>query len=260
MRFLAATLLWLAGTTVQAQYWLPLSDWPAVVAPPKSDVEASYRWATSIPTIDWRVHRKGGVVLVEQGYGWPDAGERPSFVPKAGGFVDGRTARVEDGWLVGFNRGEFGAALYWFSDDGGRNYKISDHQVVAFIASGGQVRALEGLHHSNISRGSLIRIAREGTAGRWRADTLSLLPQAPRAFSTLRDGTLLVTLTDALVALSTQDRVEVLVSPANWDYFYPNSSVVSADEGTLYVGMRWYVGEVDLRTKRVRFRVPKRAP
>ena len=43
------------------------------------------------------------------------------------------SARVDDGWLVGFNKGEFGAALYWFSADGKQNYKISDHQVWEFF-------------------------------------------------------------------------------------------------------------------------------
>ena len=56
-------------------------------------------------------------------------------------------ARVDDGWLIGFNHGEFGAALYWFSLDGNRNYKISDHQVVDFISTPDGFLAVEGLAH-----------------------------------------------------------------------------------------------------------------
>jgi hypothetical protein len=33
--------------------------------------------------------------------------------------------RVDKGYLVGFNRGEWGGSLYWFSKDGKQYYKIS---------------------------------------------------------------------------------------------------------------------------------------
>jgi hypothetical protein len=44
-----------------------------------------------------------------------------NFVPSAGRLWRvSDCAQVDDGWLVGFNHGEFGAALYWFSKDGNR--------------------------------------------------------------------------------------------------------------------------------------------
>lgn len=44
-----------------------------------------------------------------------------------------KSIRVEDGWIVGFNAGEFGAGLWWFSPDGKTRRKISSHHVIEFF-------------------------------------------------------------------------------------------------------------------------------
>ena len=36
------------------------------------------------------------------------------------------SAQVADGWIIGFNAGEFGAGLWWFSPDGKKREKISE--------------------------------------------------------------------------------------------------------------------------------------
>ena len=43
------------------------------------------------------------------------------------------SVEVSDGWLIGFNAGEFGAGLWWFSPDGKKRYKISNDQVIGFF-------------------------------------------------------------------------------------------------------------------------------
>ena len=40
-------------------------------------------------------------------------------------FGDRHVLGVADGWLVGFNAGEFGGGLWWFSFDGKRSKRIS---------------------------------------------------------------------------------------------------------------------------------------
>ena len=47
------------------------------------------------------------------------------------GLID--VIEVEDGYLVGFNSGECGGELYWFSKNGKERYEISGHQIVQFI-------------------------------------------------------------------------------------------------------------------------------
>ena len=105
----------------------------------------------------------------------PIAAEHPEFTPAVGQFRGASAfARVGDGWFVGFNQGEFGAALYWFSLDGQRNYKISDHQVLQFVRVWDGICAIEGLAHMTINEDhsfvSRVRISnRDGAFSRFVA-------------------------------------------------------------------------------------------
>jgi hypothetical protein len=100
--------------------------------------------------------------------------------------------RVEDGWLIGFNHGEFGGALYWFSDEGSTNYRVSDHRIVDLFTVDGTVYAIEGLAHLNESRGSLIAIRKSNGDLRWTAEIASILPSAPYAVVQRKDRSLLI--------------------------------------------------------------------
>lgn len=127
---------------------------------------------------------------------------------------------VDDGWLVGFNRGEFGAALYWFSHDGERSYKISRHQIVEFIATPNGILAIEGLAHLCGSWGSLICISRQEGSDRWQADSIVELPFAPEACSPCSDGTILITLSNALVVVGSDRQIQTLLASTDWGNFY----------------------------------------
>ncbi len=238
------------------------STWRGEVCPPRTDRRAHSLWsyAANYSKIEWRVSSEGGRVQAqrkEKAEQQPSA--RPKFDPKAGQLrAPSAFARVDDGWLIGFNHGEFGAALYWFSLDGNRNYKISDHQVVDFISTPDGFLAVEGLAHLGTSRGSLIRVTRAKGEKQWKAKSLVTLPFAPYAVSRRRDGALLITLSDSLVAVAPGDRakVQTLLADADWGGLYPNSSALASDERKLYIGMRQFVGEFDLQTKTLRFLIP----
>jgi hypothetical protein len=241
-----------------------LSAWHEELRPPRTDRVARSIWlyAANYSRIEWRVSAVGGQVQARRSEkGEQKPGARPEFDPRAGRFhKPWAFARVDDGWLVAFNRGEFGAALYWFSRDGTHNYKISDHQVVDFISTPGGILAVEGLAHMNVSEGSLIRISRANGEQQWKATSLTKLPFAPRAVSRRRDGILLITLSDSLVAVTPRDnaKVETLHADADLAYLYPNSSALTLDERKLYVGMLQFVGEFDLQTRNLRFLIPSK--
>jgi hypothetical protein len=194
-----ATFLVLAGAARAAEpdYPRDVARWQEVSVPPESDQGARMAWfyAASYSNYEWRVYANSNQICARLDLGEPPHGEPPKFTPKAGRLhhVSSFSA-VDDGWLVGFNHGEFGAALYWFSRDGKRSYKVSDHQVVDFFSLAGGLHAIEGLAHSSISKGSIIRVARPQPKARWQASTVTKLPFAPYAISVRRDGTMLVTL------------------------------------------------------------------
>jgi hypothetical protein len=139
---------------------------------------------------------------------------------------------------------------------GSRKYKISDHHVVDFFALPDGIHAIEGLAHSHLSRGSLIRISRPHPDARWRASTATELPFAPEAISLRRNGTMLITLSDALVSVSNDFQITTLLSNPPWDGLSVNSSVLSPDEQKLYIGMCQFVCEFDTSTKKLRLLIP----
>jgi hypothetical protein len=85
------------------------------------------------------------------------------------------------------------------------------------------------------------------------------LPFAPYAVSVRRDGTMLITLSDALVAVGSDHKINTLVSDPPWAGLYPKSSILSSDEQKLYIGMRQFVGEFNMSAKKLRLLVPSGA-
>jgi hypothetical protein len=258
----AAGLLLLACCACAAAgpvYVRDVTKWQEVALPPASDRGARTVWlyAANSSPYEWRVFFRDGRPQARLRSEAPDRRPgRPSFVPKAGKFR-GASAfiPVDDGWLVGFNEGEFGAALYWFSRDGKANYKISDHQVVDFFSLSDGVYAIEGLAHLGLSTGSVIRIARPDPGARWQAALAVKLTAAPCAVAVRKDGTVLIVLSDSLVSLGADRKVRTLLR-VPWDGLFPRSVALTRDEQKLYIGMRQFVGELDLTTKKLRFLIP----
>ena len=138
----------------EAEYSHDVTKWQEVTLPPEADQGARMAWfyAANYSDHEWRVFTENGQISAQLTKEAPEQRtERPRFTPKAGQFHGASAfARVDDGWLVGFNEGEYGAALYWFSRDGKRSYKISDHQVVDFFSLPDDIYAIEGLAHLRV--------------------------------------------------------------------------------------------------------------
>ena len=244
------------------RYLRDVAQWQEVAMPAKSDQAAWMVWsyAASYSRHEWRVFIKDGLVNAQLCDEAPEKRpNRPNFTPKAGTLRGPSAfAAVDDGWLVAFNHGEFGAALYWFSQNGERSYKISGHHIVDFFSFQNGVYAIEGLEHMGISKGSVIRIDRPTGGTRWQTASVAELHFAPYAVSLRRDGNMLITLSDSLVSVGIAGKIQTLLAEADapWGGLYPNSSVLSPDEQKLYIGMRQFVAEFDLTTKGFRLLVP----
>lgn len=237
-----------------------VATWQEVKTPPKSRAGDWMIWsiAANYSPTNWQIKRNGSAVsATSTSNPVAQSSPRPNFIPKIDQFVGADTfQRVDDGWLIGFNQGEFGAALYWFNNDGLQNYKISDDQVSDFMRTPRGIIAIQGLAHLGISEGSLVAIARDSDTKRWRSKTIQKLPEAPDAFVRLSNGTLIVVLSNSLVSLSLDYQMTVLIRCANWDILYPNSVALSLDESKIYIGMRQFVAEFNLATKKLRYLVP----
>ncbi len=252
--------LFFVALGVYAEEFDDITTWQESVVPPKFPQGPRSAWffAANHSSVEWYVFSKNGKPsATNQVTVQANASGKPDFTPEAGRFRGASNfAEVDDGWLVGFNRGEFGAAIYWFSKDGTRNYPVSNHQVVDFFLLPDGVHAIEGLAHMGMSRGSVVRITRPHGNAPWQANTIVKLPFAPCAISLRKDGSMVITLSSSLVSIGPGHKIHTLLADLPWGGLYPNSSVLSFDEKKLFVGMRQFVGEFDFAATRLKFVLP----
>jgi hypothetical protein len=149
-----------------------------------------------------------------------------------------RVLRVEDGWLVGLDAGEFGGGLWWFNSDGREGRRLSDDNVVGFAEGASGVLALTGLAHAGFDHGRVLRVEGGAGAGR-RVEPLADLGAAPRSFVAEKKDSLLVLTTRGLVRVKASGAVEQLID-TNYGLLYPNSMTLSPS-GVIHVGMRHFV-------------------
>ena len=252
---LGLILAWFAANS--RDYDPDVTKWIEVQRPTERAEHHIWFYAANRSHMIWVVARRGDDVRAHL-FGWREilknAFVPPPFVPRAEQFSGGRVFHVDDGWLVGFNEGEFGAALYWFSNDGGKKYKISDDQIVDFMATPTGIIAIQGLAHMGMSDGSVVELTKNAETGRWVSKERKSLPQAPESFVRSRDGRLFIGLSDSLALLTPDNQLEVLVKSTDW--VRPDTLVTSADESKIYIGTLQYVCEYDMQTKSFRYLLP----
>ena len=148
------------------------------------------------------------------------------------------TKRVSDGWLVGFDEGEFGGSLWWFSLDGSTHRKLADDNVAGFADSSVGILALVGLAHMGTDYGKVLLI-REGQEGNRPVEAIADLGSAPTAFAMESAESLIVATYDKIVRVQISGEVEQLLAPKD-GFPYPNSLTLSKT-GVIHVGMRHFI-------------------
>jgi len=148
-----------------------------------------------------------------------------------------RTLKVSDGWIVAYNQGEFGSAVYWFSEDGKSKKKLSNHQINQILIEGDRIFAVEGIAHLSISEGSMIEIKKEG--GEWKVLEFLPLQESAEAIARVGKGDYLVVTSSQLLRVNLDRKILKLIPSADWGTLYPNS--VATDGEYAYIGMRQFV-------------------
>lgn len=217
----------------------------SVVAAPLSGSDNLNR--ASLSLCRWRLSLRDGRALValdrnNSGY---DSSILPFKIGRSKSFFGQQiSTKVDDGWLVGFNAGEFGGTLWWFSPDGHSHYEVSQDQVAAFLHAPTGLVALQGLAHLGLAYGSVRRLTRTAQ-GRWKSTLLTPLGDAPEAAALDADGWIVVAGASKLMRVSPLGQVQVLVHNAVWGMLYPDS-MVRVGKGEFYVGMRAYLVHVTM--------------
>jgi len=203
-------------------------------------VTVDQRYSLNYSQCSWDVSIRDGVAGAEA---HPDT--RPAIPP--GLRVPDRWGpprvikRGRSGFLVGFNHGEWGGALRWYSESGPLKRELLDDNVVDLLQVPAGFIAFTGLAHLGSDDGRATEIIDTGTL--FRLGRSVDLGSAPRAVLLEGDGAVLVVTMAGISRISPSFQVTGLLS-TRWGSFYP---VSLAREGTIaYVGMRGVVAEVDL--------------
>jgi hypothetical protein len=166
---------------------------------------------------------------------------------------------VKDGWILAYNKGEWGGAIYWFSKDGRARRKLSDDQVNQFLVDEGRIVAVQGLAHLRISEGSLIEVTDEG--GRWSVRELVRLPECGEAIAKVGRNEYAVVTSGQLLRVGTDEKkIRELTPKDAWNSLYPTSVVIGAD-GCAYLGMQQFVARcrIDGEGQKFDFLVPNKS-
>lgn len=232
-----------------ATYPRLLSEWAASAPPPNNSPEAGQANGSSA---NWFVFMRQGqpsVTLHVVRTGMDDFRFRntralPFKIKPSRDFSGVKlAARVDDGWVVGFNRGEWGGSLWWFSADGSKHYKISDDEVDQLLRTDIGVIGLKTLlyilpEHPDPKTGEVLRLVKS-TQGIWQAVNYTYLSGAPEVAMQDTDGSLVIVTSHELLRVDRQKHMEALLTDGFWGKLQLSvTSIVRAASGDYFVGMR----------------------
>lgn len=167
----------------------------------------------------------------------PDTGPTVAFMPDTIPAGRRHALAVADGFLVGYDAGEWGGALYWISADGTTHTEIAKENVRGVLAVGDDAAvAFEGLAHMGINEGA-VRWLKRAPNG-WTTDTVGKLDGQPQAIVAAPDAMYVVTF-ESLVRIRTDRTIET-IQKVTTEGLYPDSMAVDAT-GQLWIGMRQFV-------------------
>jgi hypothetical protein len=238
--WLCAAVLATAGR-VQAQN-LP-SGWTPYPTP-KSGSE-TLRCANYSIRRQWRVSVSNGtleiaVIPFERGGAqsqvWKQ--ELPLGIQRVEGMVGLQsTLKLQNGWLLGFDGGEFGGGL-WFASDDGTTQMLNRENVHGFVATPRGVLVLAGLAHMGLDSGKVFVVPYAVKSPR-DVKLLLELDGAPEAFTKVSDDTILVVTTRGVSRIRSSGGSELLLR-RELGLLSPNS-VAATPEGVIYIGARLFV-------------------
>lgn len=239
--------------------------WVALAAPPSESDLACANWSSNEWAVTWANEglavarippssRSDPLPFTISGTLAMSRNERWSVEARFAG--RSRVLRVHDGYLIGFDRGEWGGGLWWFDSTGSSRKRLEipaearfePENVVAIRPAGEDAIAFIGLAHLQLDEGKAVLVSRgQGHPVR----VLASFGAAPRAVLTEADGTWLVLTHRGLFRLAMTGGVELVAKLDGLDGLNPES-MARSPSGSVFIGMRHYVLQVDLKGDQIR--------
>lgn len=135
-----------------------------------------------------------------------------------------QNVKLKNGYLIGFDRGEFGGSLYWFDDNGIENYRICRGNIKDIIVFEDRIFVTEGLAHLGGDRGQILKLKFDKE--KWTSEKYFELKNVPYSTKLNSKNELIVLTSKQLLKISTDNKITELISDGFWSGFYPNSGII----------------------------------
>lgn len=152
---------------------------------------------------------------------------------------------LNDGWLIGFDKGEWGGNLIWCNKNGTNWKKILTGNIKDIIKVKNNYFIIEGSTRSPYSKGHVIKLIRNKK--NWETQDKIEISQAPYTAALNKKNELIIVTYKDIIKVDTEFKVKTLSTNHIWKYgLYPNSSIID-NNNFLYIGMLGGILKLDLK-------------
>jgi hypothetical protein len=187
----------------------------------------------------WIVGLQDGSVRIDElSERAPEKNPLPQFLKLSKEVIGSRSLfRTADGWLVGFDAGEFGGGLWWFSNEGDDNRKLLSENVHSILQTPNGVFVLVGLAHLSLNSGKIYQYTE--TAEQLKITYVADLGGSPEASTVDSDHRIVIATPKSVVAFDYSGNTRKLFTSGE-DLTYPTSIIVDRN-GDIFIAMRSFV-------------------
>lgn len=150
--------------------------------------------------------------------------------------------KLDDGWLAGFDRGEWGGGLVWFNEGGDSWSNVMDERVIHLAFVRGSVLV------TSVTANDISHVSRVSKQAPWTITEIASIDGRAHAASIVDAGFLIVVTGTAVVRIEAPGEVETLAS-VDLTLLFPNS-VVRRPNKDIYIGLRHFVLRLAYRESR----------
>lgn len=164
------------------------------------------------------------------------------------GKTDSCKLTLEDGTLLGIDRGEWGGALTFTPNSKQNEQTIKRGNIKFIFKYNGKIYFIEGLAHLSNSEGALYELQKKDTA--FTYNKILDFDDAPEAFTICNNQFLIATYKNFFIV--TNFKKQLIFKDVFWSGLCPNS-IAAIDDKSVFLGMRSGIAKLDLKNKKLKY-------